>query len=157
MSARARIATTLAAIIAAAIICGLSLSAPSRRQPARAQSVGSQAPEEVPSGGEAAAQPASQPAPRSAREVEGQDAYNHTRSFAEYMRRQGRERPAFAHLPFRDGEAQIQIANVTSDGRLVLQITPLGLNVNPRIAYERFLRRYHDPGGAYLAEYGRYR
>lgn len=157
MSAKARVLATLAAILAAAIVCGLSLSSGSRHQLSSAPSVEPQMTVDIPWGGEAATRPAPPPAPRSTREVDGQDAYNHTRSFAEYMRRQQRERPAFAHLPFRDGEVQIQIANVTSDGRLVLQITPLGLNVNPRRAYEHFLRRYHDPGGDYLAEYVRYR
>jgi hypothetical protein len=156
MNDKRPIAVALSATVATAAICGLSLSTPSRHQSQPAQTAGAALPEEIPQSAEVGASSAPPPAPRSAREVDGQDAYNHTRSFTEYMRRQQHERPAFAHLPFRDNEAQIQITNVTSDGRLVLQITPLGLNVNPRTAYERFLRRYHDPGGAYLAEYGRY-
>lgn len=92
----------------------------------------------------------------SRREINAQDSYNHTRAFTEYLHRQQLQRPAYQHLPYRNGEVSIQIINVTSDGRLVLGVIPLGLNVNPRTAYASFLARYHDSGRGYLAEYGRY-
>jgi hypothetical protein len=97
------------------------------------------------------------PAPRpSTAEIDKQDSYNNTQSFRRYIDQQQRERPAYQHLPYRGEEVHIEITNVTSDGRLELDVIPLGLNVNPRSAYARFLRRYHDPGRAYLAQYGRY-
>jgi hypothetical protein len=100
----------------------------------------------------------SQPPPRrhTHAEIDRQDSYNHTRAFKAYVARQRQQRPAYQHLPYRGEEARIEIADITSDGRLVLKVVPLGMNVNPRVAYRRFLARYRDPGSAYLPEYGRY-
>jgi hypothetical protein len=92
----------------------------------------------------------------SLKQIDRQDSYNNTRSLRLYIQRQQHERPAYQHLPYRTDEARIEITNVTSDGRIVLEVTPLGLNTNPRTAYRRFLRRYHDSGASYLAQYARY-
>lgn len=89
-------------------------------------------------------------------EIEGQDRYYGTDQFREYEQRQQIARPAYQHLPYRTGQVRIDITNVTSDGRIVLTITPLGLGVSPQAEYERFLRRFHDPGSAYLPRYARY-
>jgi hypothetical protein len=89
-------------------------------------------------------------------EIQGQDHYYHTRRFHNYERRQQLARPAYQHLPYRTSEVRIDITNVTSDGRIVLSVTPLGPNVSPRAEYEKFLDHFHDPGSAYLARYARY-
>lgn len=92
----------------------------------------------------------------SLKQIDRQDSYNNTRSLRLYIQRQQRERPAYQHLPYRTDEARIEITNVTSDGQIVLEVTPLGLNTNPHTAYRQFLRRYHDSGASYLAQYARY-
>jgi hypothetical protein len=97
-----------------------------------------------------------QPHRLSSKQIDRQDSYNNTRSLRLYIQHQQRERPAYQHLPYRTDEARIEIINVTSDGRIVLEVTPLGINANPRTAYRRFLRRYHDSGASYLAQYARY-
>jgi hypothetical protein len=89
-------------------------------------------------------------------EIEGQDRYYSTDQFREYEQRQQITRPAYQHLPYRTGQVRIDITNVTSDGRIVLTVTPLGPGVSPQAEYERFLRRFHDPGTAYLPRYARY-
>jgi hypothetical protein len=94
------------------------------------------------------------PTPRA--EIQGQDRYYNTRRFRNYERRQQIARPAFQHLPYRTGQVRIEITNVTSEGRIVLTITPLGPNVSPQAEYQAFLARYHDPGSAYLPSYARY-
>jgi hypothetical protein len=94
------------------------------------------------------------PTPRS--EIQGQDRYYLTRQFRDYERRQQIARPAYQHLPYRTSQVRIDITNVTSDGRIVLTVTPLGPNVSPRAEYQAFLARYHDPGSAYLAVLARY-
>lgn len=88
--------------------------------------------------------------------IGNQDRYFRTAKAREEARQEEHERPAYQHLPYRTDEVRIDIANVTSDGRVVLKVIPRGLNVNPRIAYKRFLERYRDSGSAYLAEYARY-
>lgn len=88
--------------------------------------------------------------------VQGQDRYYYTRRFRNYERRQQIARPAYQHLPYRTSQVRIDITNVTSDGRVVLTVMPLGPDVNPRAEYQAFLARYHDPGSAYLAGYARY-
>jgi len=89
-------------------------------------------------------------------EIEGQDRYYSTGQFREYEQQQQITRPAYQHLPYRTGQVRIDITNVTSDGRIVLTVTPLGPGVSPRAEYERFLRRFHDSGYAYLPSYARY-
>jgi hypothetical protein len=101
--------------------------------------------------------PVPAPAPlASSAEVQGQDRYYLTRQFRDYARRQQITRPAYQHLPYRTSQIHIDITNVTSDGRIVLTVTPLGPNVNPRAEYKAFLARYHDPGSAYLAIFTRH-
>jgi hypothetical protein len=95
-----------------------------------------------------------QPTPRA--QIEGQDRYYYTHRFRDYERQQQIARPAYQHLPYRTSQVRIDIANVTSDGRIVLTVTPLGPDVNPRAEYEKFLAHFHDPGSAYLARYARY-
>lgn len=89
-------------------------------------------------------------------EIQGQDRFYSTRRFREYERNQQITRPAYQHLPYRTNQVHIVIANVTSDGQIVLSVSPLGPNVNPQVEYGKFLARYHDPGSAYLPLYGRY-
>lgn len=89
-------------------------------------------------------------------EIQGQDRYYQTRRFHNYERQQQVARPAYQHLPYRTTEVRIDITSVTSDGRIVLTVTPLGANVSPRAEYQAFLARYHDPGSAYLPSYARY-
>jgi hypothetical protein len=97
------------------------------------------------------------PAPSTSRpEIQGQDRYDHTIRFREYERQQRLTRPAYQHLPYRTSQVRIAITNVTSDGRLVLSVTPLSSNVSPQVEYRTFLARYHDPGSAYFPSYGRY-
>jgi hypothetical protein len=96
------------------------------------------------------------PAPTPLPEIQGQDRYYQTRRFRNYERQQQIARPAYQHLPYRTSQVRIDITNVTSDGRIVLTITPLGPDVNPRAEYGKFLDRFHDPGSAYLASYARY-
>jgi hypothetical protein len=98
--------------------------------------------------------PSTQPTPRA--EIQGQDRYYNTRRFRDYEHQQQIARPAFQHLPYRTNQVRIDITNVTSDGRIVLTVTPLGPDVSPRAEYEKFLVRFHDPGSAYLASYARY-
>jgi hypothetical protein len=86
-------------------------------------------------------------------ELQGQDRYNDTRRFREFERLQQLTRPAYQHLPYRTSHVRIAISNVTSDGRILLSVTPLGPNVSPQVEYHAFLARYHDPGSAYLAVY----
>lgn len=103
--------------------------------------------------------PAPAPAPASPTppaEVQGQDRYYLTPQFRDYERRQQIARPAYQHLPYRTSQVRIDITNVTSDGRIVLTVTPLGPNVSPQAEYQAFLARYHDPGSAYLPSYARY-
>jgi hypothetical protein len=90
------------------------------------------------------------------RAIEQQDAYLRSAHGKRQLRQQKQLNPAYQHLPYRTDGVRIEITNVTSDGRVVLRVIPLGLNVNPRIAYTRFLHRYHDPGSAYLALFARY-
>lgn len=92
----------------------------------------------------------------SRREIDRQDTYLHSPQGERQLEQQQRQAPAYDHLPYRSAEVQIEIANVTSDGRVVLMVTPLGLNVDPHRAYRRFLERYHDPGSFFLAEYARF-
>lgn len=102
-------------------------------------------------------QPVPPPPPRTSRtEIQGQDRYNNTARFRSYERYQHLTRPAYQHLPYRTSQIRITITNVTSDGRVVLSVTPLNPNVNPQVAYRAFLARYHDPGSAYLPLYARY-
>jgi hypothetical protein len=102
-------------------------------------------------------QPVPPPAPRTPRtEIQGQDRYNSTARFRDYERYQHLTRPAYQHLPYRTSQVRITITNVTSDGQVVLSVTPLSANVNPEAAYRAFLARYHDPGSAYLPLYARY-
>jgi hypothetical protein len=116
-----------------------------------------------PSSLEASESPAT-PSPRPAlfaehenhREIRQQDSYLQTREGEHQLRQQARMNPAYRHLPYRSDQVRIEIVNVTSDGRLVLKVIPLGLNVNPRDAYRGFLARYHDLGNSYLAQYSRY-
>ncbi len=89
-------------------------------------------------------------------EIQGQDRYNNTARFRGYERYQHLTRPAYQHLPYRTSQVRITITNVTSDGRVVLSVTPLDPNVNPQAAYRAFLARYHDPGTAYQPLYTRY-
>jgi hypothetical protein len=89
-------------------------------------------------------------------EIQGQDRYYLTRRFRNYERRQQLTRPAFQHLPYHTSQVRIEITNVTSNGRLVLTVTPLGPDVSPQTEYQKFLDRFHDPGSAYLANYARY-
>ena len=95
-----------------------------------------------------------QPTPR--KEIQGQDRYYNTRRFRDYERQQQIARPAYQHLPYRTSHVRIDITNVTSDGLIVLTITPLKPDVNRRAEYEKFLNHFHDPGSAYLASYARY-
>jgi hypothetical protein len=106
----------------------------------------------------ALANPMPPPQPRSTprSKVQGQDRYYHTIRFREYERQQRLTRPAYQHLPYRTSQVRIAITNVTSDGRLVLSVTPLGSNISPQVEYGTFLAHYHDPGSAYLPAYGRY-
>jgi hypothetical protein len=102
-------------------------------------------------------QPLTSPTPRTPRtEIQGQDRYNNTARFRSYERYQHLTRPAYQHLPYRTSQVRITIINVTSDGRVVLSVTPLSANVNPQAAYRAFLARYHDPGSAYVPLYARY-
>jgi hypothetical protein len=98
------------------------------------------------------------PAPTrvSRKEIEHQDTYLQSRQGRQRLHEEHTRQPAYQHLPYRTDEVRIEIVNVTSDGRVVLKVIPLGLNANPRTAYKHFLRRYHDPGNSYLPEYGRY-
>ena len=96
-----------------------------------------------------------QPTPRA--EIRGQDSYYHTRRFRDYERQQQIVRPAYQHLPYRTSQVRIAITNITSDGRVVLTVTPLGPDVNPQAEYGKFLDHFHDSGVAYLARYARYR
>jgi hypothetical protein len=64
-------------------------------------------------------------------EIEGQDRYYSTGQFREYEQQQQITRPAYQHLPYRTGRVRIDITNVTSDGRIVLTVTPLGPGVSP--------------------------
>lgn len=89
-------------------------------------------------------------------EIQGQDRYYNTSRFRDYERQQQIARPAYQHLPYRTSQVRIDITNVTSDGRIVLTVTPLNPDVNPQAEYRAFLARYHDPGSAYLASYARY-
>ena len=100
------------------------------------------------------ANPTLPPTPQA--EIQGQDHYYHTRRFRDYERQQQIARPAYQHLPYRTSQVRIGITDVTSDGRIVLTVTPLGPNVSPRAEYEQFLNHFHDPGLAYLASYARY-
>lgn len=95
-----------------------------------------------------------QPTPRA--EIQGQDRYFNTRRFRNYERQQQIARPAFQHLPYRTNQVRINITNVTSDGRIVLTVTPLGPDINPGAEYQKFLAHFHDPGVAYLAVFVRY-
>lgn len=90
------------------------------------------------------------------KEINQQDRQMRTRRGERQLHGAGHSRPAYQHLPYRTDEVRIEITNVTSDGRVVLRVIPLGLNVNPRIAYTQFLHRYHDPGSAYVALFARY-
>ena len=149
-------ASAMISMLVLVILVGSLLKAPTRQHRARStSSVPSPAPSLASNEAETAPLRASIPS-HTGREIDAQDSYNHTRSLAEYWHRQQLQRPAYQHLPYRNSEVSIQITNVTSDGRLVLDVAPLGLNVNPRTAYTSFLARYHDSGRAYLAEYGRY-
>jgi hypothetical protein len=89
-------------------------------------------------------------------EIQRQDRYYSSSRFRDYERQQQIARPAFQHLPYRTSQVRIDITNVTSDGRVVLTVTPLGPDVNPGAEYEKFLHHFHDPGSAYLASYARY-
>jgi hypothetical protein len=104
--------------------------------------------------------PSPQPNPPSRhatrRQIASQDTFQQTATGLKQLRGQQRAAPAYQHLPYRTDEVRIDIVNVTSDGRVVLEVSPLGLNVNPRLAYRHFLARYHDPGSDYLARYERY-
>jgi hypothetical protein len=96
------------------------------------------------------------PPPTPQNEIQGQDRYNNTPRFRDYEREQQLTRPGYQHLPYRTSHVHIDITNVTSDGRIVLSVTPLGPNVSPQFEYRKFLARYHDPGKDYLPLYGRY-
>ncbi len=97
------------------------------------------------------------PVPRTPRtEIQGQDRYNNTARFRGYERYQHLTRPAYQHLPYRTSRVRITITTVSSDGRVVLRVTPLSANVNPQAAYRAFLARYHDLGSAYMPLYARY-
>jgi hypothetical protein len=98
--------------------------------------------------------PPTPPTPRT--EIQGQDHYNFTRRFHAYERQQQLTRPAYQHLPYRTSNVRINITDVTSDGRIVLTVTPLSPNVSPKTEYQRFLARYHDPGAAYLPLFARF-
>jgi hypothetical protein len=89
-------------------------------------------------------------------EIQGQDHYNFTHRFHAYERRQQLTRPAYQHLPYRTSNVRIDITDVTSDGRIVLTVTPLSPNVSPKTEYQRLLVRYHDPGAAYLPLFARF-
>jgi hypothetical protein len=90
------------------------------------------------------------------KEISQQDRHLRTGQAAHQLRQEHHSRPAYQHLPYRTDEVRIEITNLTSDGRVVLTVIPLGLNVNPRTAYRGFLARYHDQGSAYLAQFARY-
>ncbi len=90
------------------------------------------------------------------KEIDQQDRYLRTGRAEHRLRQEYRGRPGYQHLPYRTEKVRIEITNVTSDGRIVLTIIPLGLNVNPRLGYRGFLARYHDPGSGYLPRFARY-
>lgn len=90
------------------------------------------------------------------KEIEQQDRELRGRNGERQLREEKHSRPAYQHLPYRTDGARIEITNITSDGRIVLKVIPLALNVNPHIVYREFLRRYHDSGSGYLAEYARF-
>lgn len=155
--------TILASLIAMLAIANIATRSHSPRPARPAQSSDTpQAPEQVQT---TAANPRSTPSPAPVpapapptppAEVQGQDRYYLTRQFRDYERQQQITHPAYQHLPYRTGQVRIEITNVTSDGRIVLTVTPLSPNVNPQAEYQAFLARYHDPGSAYLAVFARY-
>lgn len=161
MRGRPLLAVTLAVCTLATLALLAPLIKASRSGSPQSVAVPVDAGNALPVGSEAddATSPPPQPAAaatHSHREIDEQDDYNGTRAFQRYIGRQQREHPAYQHLPYRTDQVLIEIANVTADGRVVLTVTPRTLQVNPRAAYRQFLRRYHDPGSFYVAQYGRF-
>lgn len=77
------------------------------------------------------------------------DAEDRDRDLARRTRQAVRDRPALQMLPWRHGGIEIEMQDVTTDGRVVLLIrTPMSASA-ARQAYRAFLRRAGDPGRAY--------
>lgn len=91
-----------------------------------------------------------------ARSINEQDSYLDTKRAQSRFSLEKRSSPGYQHLPYRNSEVSIEITNVTGYGRVLLTVIPRGLNVNPRIAYQRFLKQYRDSGSAYTPVYDRY-
>ena len=55
---------------------------------------------------------------------------------------------ALQHVPYRDGAVRITLTGALRDGKAILTVTAPTLH-DAKLAYRRFLARYHDAGRAY--------
>jgi hypothetical protein len=88
-----------------------------------------------------------------ATELRNVDPEAHNPRLRSEHRRFLQARPLEQHLPYRDREIGVELADVTKTGKLVLLVTYLHSATAAREDMQALLARYHDPATAYVIRY----